>query len=82
MYVKCVLVVRPFKQQKMYVSNLLQAVADYNQVSYHMLSVFLAQAQRQKGSLVKPDMNAGQKKSAPVQVQVNPNQDKKTMVFR
>mmetsp|Transcript_21329 Transcript_21329/g.18469 ORF Transcript_21329/g.18469 Transcript_21329/m.18469 type:complete len:148 (-) Transcript_21329:1999-2442(-) len=55
MYVKCVVVVRPFKNQKMYVSNVIQPVTDYNQVTYHFLNCFLAHAQRVKGALPKPD---------------------------
>jgi len=55
MYVKVVVVVRPFKTQKMFISNLVQPVSDFNQVSYHLLSAFLASAYRTKGPLDKQD---------------------------
>jgi len=57
MYIKSVVVVRPFKGQKMYVSNAVQPVSDYNQITYHLLSVMLAHAQRTKGSLNKTDQS-------------------------
>ena len=57
MYLKAVVMVKPFKAQKMFVSNMLQTVTDYNQVSYHFLSTFLAAAYRLKGPLPKADPN-------------------------
>jgi hypothetical protein len=60
MYVKAVVVVKPFKGQKTYVSSVIQPVNDYNQISYHLLSVMLAHAQRTKGPLPKPDQSGGQ----------------------
>jgi len=59
MYIKAVVVVKPFKAQKIFVSNMLQTVTDFNQVSYHFLSTFLASAYRVKGPLPKPDPNFG-----------------------
>lgn len=63
MYVKAVVVVKPFKGQKMYASSVIQPVTDYNQISYHSLSVMLAHAQRVKGPLPKPEQNAGGQQS-------------------
>jgi len=57
MYVKAVVVVRPFRQQKSFIATSLQHVTDYNQISYHLLSIFLASAYRKKGPLPKPDPN-------------------------
>ncbi len=59
MYVKAVVVLKPFKGQKMFVSSVIQPVVDYNQISYHLLSVMLSHSQRNKGSLPKPEQNAG-----------------------
>jgi len=67
MYVKCVVVVRPFRGQKMYVSNVVQPVTDYNQITYHLLNVFLAHAQRTKGFLPKADQqNANANQNQPI----------------
>jgi len=50
-YIRAMVSIRPFKGSKNYMCTKVQEVTDYNQVTYHMLNVFLARAQRTKGYL-------------------------------
>ncbi len=46
---------RPLRNQKLWVTNNLQTVQDYNEITCHFLTTFVNQAARKKGFLDKPD---------------------------
>mgnify|MGYP001007896722 CR=1 FL=1 len=55
MYLKAVIAIKPFKDKKLYVTTNLEEVQDYNQITYFLLSCFLAHSQRVQGFVEPPE---------------------------